>query len=937
MSSFDFLDAFDNNVNNTAINIDDPKMKPVIEKYLQYIHKETKKGRIPLIIVGSGISTSDVIISAPGDINKKGLPTLTEMIHKIREYLMKEKENSEVKELLKLFSGKNEPLPVNIDREWLAKLFTALENSENDTLKSIWEKFCNWFLLECIDEEHGALNTKTSNAALVVSRFSTESGALCFSANFDNYLTFNRKKLSHIEEKLLYGISIFNRTAAEQYFKRTIRANKENEINVNNYVLHANGDVFWLSCSGDATDGYCPKKDIYLPAFNWFSKDKEIKKEDLVCDICTSRLKATMTMPGTYKKDHDIREMIGAIWKYLSPRISTVITVGISCNWDDILLKFITGLLYENKIPHLDINNNDIKSVKTEIHKKIVKDKYFSSISLTGDAYLGMNLINNQYIKIKNESLKKPPLNFNEEELTSLFDRLDFIQNLTKVSQIGLKGFWKNASKKEIENNRWEHSKQVARIALEYYNKLMKKKLEKEKNVKEEVLVYVSGLLHDCGHLPFSHLLEEVFLELSWKFECNETPFKHGHYTSFLIRDLFESDISDSSLEQNKIKSEIRKIITEDYGVDYEDIIKVIEGNYGVGYIDALINSEIDCDKIAYLFGDSKDADVKLILKPGEFLDDLIENAHITQENFIALDSESAWTAFRLLDERKRLYNELYFASDLRFLEAAVKFILTIYFVQQYNKLDEKYYEKYKEEEYGDLSHCRIKMVIEDLFNIINKNKDDKSYIKDSLSEQTKKSLEKCMRISMKSLIKNKQSETSMSKELNEIKILKEIYKRLTGETFKEKLEDESRTNYPPYHDKDIDEFSKKLNYDQLRGIRKKIHLNFPGILLIDVYESIKYLSTAKTRRKQLRIDGTEENQVVYLVPSGDKDAWLDSKAKADTDISDYVKDHKLDIRKYTFNVYKLSNDNAKLEHAINMLKKEMKICEDNGNEEDDE
>jgi len=63
MSSFDFCDTNDKKVNNTAINIDAPEAKHVIENYLNYIHKETKKGRIPIIIVGSGISTSDIIIS----------------------------------------------------------------------------------------------------------------------------------------------------------------------------------------------------------------------------------------------------------------------------------------------------------------------------------------------------------------------------------------------------------------------------------------------------------------------------------------------------------------------------------------------------------------------------------------------------------------------------------------------------------------------------------------------------------------------------------------------------------------------------------------------------------------------------------------------------------------------------------------------------------
>jgi hypothetical protein len=868
------------------------------------------------------------------------------MVVKIKEYLLEDKEEADAKLLLEqLFY--NEELGNNstpFDREWLGKLFTALENAKSNPHKKIWEKFCNWFLLECIDNNHGALNTLTTDAAEAVWRFSRKCNALCFSANFDNYLLFNFAKAGKAKNKLLHGMSIYSRSAAEQYFKRTLKNPEEGKIDANNCVFHSNGDVFWLNCSGDATDGYCPKKDIYLPAFSWFkNKEGKISKDDLVCDICTSKLHATMTMPGTYKKDHDTREMVGAIWKFMAPRISTVITVGISCNWDDVLLKFITGLLYENDIPHLDINDGKLE--KRAIYEKIVCDKYFSSVSIISDANDGMEFLNNQYDLIRNNRGKNAlteNIRFDvkeKEDLKNLFAELDFIKDLGKVSQIGLKGFWRNESDNEINNNRWEHSKYVADLALKYYT-AMQEKSGKEPNTQEKVLVYVSGLLHDCGHLPFSHLLEEVFSELSWKFENNEESFRHDHYTSYLIRNLFDLGSPDTSVEQNE-RSKIRANIKYDYGIDYNDIIKVIEGNYGVGYIDALINSEIDCDKIAYLCRDSMDTNVKLIIEPDTFLETVKNNAHITQEKFIALDSESAWIAFKLLDERKRLYNELYFASDLRFREAAVKFILTIYFVQQYNKLDEKDYEKYIKEEYGDLSHCRIKMAIEDLFGIINSDGNSPSNIKNSLGEQTQKALEKCMEICMRPIgkpEKNTEPEKNAEiKPLAEIKILKVIYKRLTGEEYAEKQDAGNRTNYLPYHDKDIDGLSEKLGIKQLRRIRKRIHLNFPGILLIDVFESVRYLSTAKSRKKQLRIDGTEESQTIYLVPSGDRDAWVNNRATADIDISDYVKEHKLDVSKCTFNVYKLSDDNASVENAINMLKKEMKIHSDNGSEEDDE
>jgi hypothetical protein len=336
---------------------------------------------------------------------------------------------------------------------------------------------------------------------------------------------------------------------------------------------------------------------------------------------------------------------------------------------------------------------------------------------------------------------------------------------------------------------------------------------------------------------------------------------------------------------------------------------------------------------------DSSETKKQLLMNQDEFINRLLKNAYITQERLIALDSESAWIAFRLLDERKRLYDELYFSSEMRSREAAVKFILITYFVQQYNQLDPAKYEAYKEEEYGDLGHCRIKMAIDDLFDIIIDNekkykKETHPEIKKSLNETFLNTLKQCMEISLKTIKAGEKQE-----EPPEIKILKAIYKRLTG-LVPDKVDNKSRPDLLPLSDNDLNSLSKSLTYEQLRKIRKRIHLNFTGILLIDVYKPVKYLSTAESRRKQRRIDGTEENQAVYLIPQGDRNTWLNNDTKdteATVDISDYIAKNKLDEQERIFNVYELSSEEAVVRHAIDMLKKEMKIRLEGGNEEEDE
>jgi HD superfamily phosphohydrolase len=937
---------------NTEISLSpDKDINSLLHPYCNYIYTECKKGRVPLIIAGAGVSASAVRYHKEGSANVEtlqgGLPTLLGMVEKIYDLLSAANDikDSELRKLINILSfGPNkvsfEEIAPKINREWLSKVFTVLSDSNSIETKKIWESFCEWFLFSCIDKKFGAFTTIDSEAAEKIVAFADKTGAVCFSANFDNYLTY-RTGNSVNPETVLQGISIFSKDAADNYFKRTRRARVNIIRNKTECILHANGDVFWLSCNGKKIDGYCPRTGKFLPAFgnSAYGFKKAKKMDDLICDICGSRMDMTMTMPGTYKKDHDTREIISSIWKYVASKISTVITVGITCNWDDVLLKFIIGLLDENNIPHMDINNNSEKwnENASEIYEKTVKNPHFNSLRIIAEALKCMEILDGKLENIKQEDEKEKVVfpEFTEvktKEIKDILEKEILIIRLKHVSQVGLKAYWLSSSKK---NDRWTHSINVAECVLRFYDVIKTRyndlqledrrsgeevdRGQQERNKKntiayEKVLLYLSGLLHDCGHLPFSHLLEEVFNELSWKFGDETGPFNHNHYTAFLVRKLFQ--------ENEHLNAFLRK---NEYPVDCEDVIKVINGKYGLGYIDALINSEVDCDKIEYLFTDSDQVHTNLMLDKDAFEIKLREHAYITQEGLLAYDSESAWYALRLLDERKRLYKELYFKSEIRSLEIAVKFIITTYFVQKFNSLNNKDYKPYSDIAYNDLSHCRIMMVIEDFFDIAmedDSNENNSPPLCSSLSEQMIEALKSCMTRAMQPIVEERSGKKD---EPNEIKILKEIYKRLVGEDFKAS-DSENAVLLTPYMDKDIAELTGKLSQDKLEEIRKKIHLNFPGAILIDVYNPVRYLSPSKKRQECTRLDGTKESQAVILIPDCDREQMRDKEALASIDIKDYVKKYNLNSdEKPVFNVYLLNQDKTSTNHVINMLKKEIK------------
>lgn len=907
MSDFTF-EEWKNTVVDSGNADSDKKFCKKIEQFAAYMLKEKEKGKIPLIIAGAGTSAKNVMINmgeGKPKVLETGLPCLSEMIWQLRCYVMEAAQKPHtpsVKELSDLFGPIERDLG-SVGREWLGKVFALLEKSDDVEVKKIWKRYCNWFFFECIDnsdmagvEKYGALNSHTSKASKEVAKLYDTLGAICLSANFDNYIDFALEE----REGFRNGIPIFDRDLAEKYFKRNRRGNKPyEEAPYNRCVLHANGDVFWLFCSGEKGEGYCPETGKKVPAF---TNPNLNSCEDMYCKFCKSPLEVTMTMPGTYEKDYNTRAIITTIWKYISTKISAVITVGLSCNWDDVLLKFILQLINERHIPLLDINNltDQAKGGQSNIIEKVVKESGLEACAYKADAFVGIERIN-QYVDTNRKNVEKIELekDYKERLIDSLKDTKD-IRRLSQVSQLGLKAYWLEASE---ENLRWAHSIQVANIATEMYEQLCKNS-KKEESSFEKILIYASGLLHDCGHLPFSHLLEDVFDELAWHLSGEVESFKHTHYAKRVVDRICNTE--ECGFEE----------ILHRYGVKKEEVIDCIDGKYGASYIDALINSAIDADKIAYIFTDAEKTKKNLSLDQKEFQRELLEKAYITQEGMIALDDQSAWQAMRLLDERKRMYEELYYNSKIRYLEAAAKYIITTYFVQRYNAPDTLMNDCEKGD---DLGEKNILMAIDDLYNMIDMGYHyDTKDMSDSVSEDVKKGIQQCINLILLS--------RKSSLEPKEIKILLRMCEQLLGHRVdNDKLTDSDKEyDYSPYQDFILDELVDKLDYKQLSAVRKKILLNYPGTILIDIYSPTKFFSVPQSRKARIRPDGTNCGQEMILIPSGDRNLWINQRHLAEIGILDYSGKMSKENEKPVFHIYRIGSDTASFEHTINMLKREL-------------
>lgn len=178
-------------------------------------------------------------------------------------------------------------------------------------------------------------------------------------------------------------------------------------------------------------------------------------------------------------------------------------------------------------------------------------------------------------------------------------------------------------------------------------------------NKNELYFLQLAALFHDLGHLPFSHLLEEVFDELGWIPAGESTTFNHEQHTKRIIENLIE--------ENHTLKGIINEI---NYSVS--ELWQLINGEYGKGYLDALINSPIDCDKIEYLFSDA------IFMHRGTkddfeiFIKEYVGNLSINKNNFLLIEKGSTRSFLKLIRMRGEMYDQVYLRRGLRYLESFV-------------------------------------------------------------------------------------------------------------------------------------------------------------------------------------------------------------------------------------------------------------------------
>ena len=242
---------------------------------------------------------------------------------------------------------------------------------------------------------------------------------------------------------------------------------------------------------------------------------------------------------------------------------------------------------------------------------------------------------------------------------------------LKRVSQLGLKEVWLGGS--AANHNRWVHSVGAFNIAY-FWMKALETRvpphcLEWPLDSWEKIraVVGTAVLLHDYGHLPFAHMMDEVLRSIHW------LPSQYGLENVILSYRLSQEplDLTWSSLlsvlgagsSRPLKKDTIRTLVQQ-----------LINGQHACPWLQAIVNSAIDADKVDYLRFDTEfiselQYPVRhrlLQTRVDQWFTDFLLEQEVNHVGMLCLHGRSAVAAADLWRERIFFYDRLYLSSALR-------------------------------------------------------------------------------------------------------------------------------------------------------------------------------------------------------------------------------------------------------------------------------
>lgn len=292
-----------------------------VRQLLQRIQPARVSGKIPLFVLGAGISAQKVPLLkgiAGWFLNHPNVcdPRLKYLLERLKRG--------------------------TASRAEAAELFSALQSTPN---RGLWSAFSKSFLLGAqplleLDSQgtqfQGLVKAKPSKAHCYLAEMLGKREAHAFSLNFDGLTVAALKEIAH------KAVALHSRQQVRTYFTATggdfIPA-----------VIKVRGDVFYAMC----TQPLCPASNEEFPLDRLHLTASD---NTLTCPACgQDSLVLRFSFPGYRVKEEAAYPVLWEARRFLAQSWSAIIVLGLSGRWDRYLLDFLFDLAVERGLPVADV------------------------------------------------------------------------------------------------------------------------------------------------------------------------------------------------------------------------------------------------------------------------------------------------------------------------------------------------------------------------------------------------------------------------------------------------------------------------------------------------------------------------------------------------------------------------------------------------------
>ena len=248
-------------------------------------------------------------------------------------------------------------------------------------------------------------------------------------------------------------------------------------------------------------------------------------------------------------------------------------------------------------------------------------------------------------------------------------------------------------------HSRFEHSLGVMYLGTRIFESLVKnypdfwEGLSNEKIKQYRQTLRWACLLHDVGHLPFSHVFEDLFNIEKISTDLKREDFKEIIPYSNEVQDIQVDNIHELLGSYIVIKEYKDKL--EDYGVNPKEVAAIILGKiYNtekvrikyLNVIKSIVSSPIDVDKLDYLLRDNYMTGAKLVSLDVE----RILASYCVFRNELHLNDKAISVIMNLINSRELMHLWVYQHHKVSFTEFLLKTM-----IKRMCKIDDKFEEKY--------------------------------------------------------------------------------------------------------------------------------------------------------------------------------------------------------------------------------------------------